>query len=56
MYGNNILIEFYKMMPLLNLNLMNNKVVELEELYFVAENYFQLNEVGFGKIKNNKVY
>ena len=49
-------LNFYKMMPLLNLNLMYTKVVELDELYFVAENYFQLHEVGFEKIKNNKFY
>ena len=46
MYGTHILIEFFKMMKPLDLNLMYIKVVELEELYLFAENRFHLNALG----------
>ena len=47
MYGKNILIEFFKMTPPLDLNLMYSKVLELEELYHFAKKHFQIHKLGF---------
>ena len=47
MYEKNILIEYSKMMPQLDLNLIYIKVVVLEELYLFAENHFQIHALGF---------
>ena len=42
-------IKLFKMVPLLDLNLMYTKVIELEELYLFAENHFQIHALGFKK-------
>ena len=46
MYRTHNLIEFFKMMKPLDLNLMYIKVVVLEELYLFAENHLHLHELG----------
>ena len=45
--GTNNLIKFFKMMKLLELNLMYSNVVVLEELYLFAEYHFQIHALGF---------
>ena len=39
-YGNMFLLEFFSMMLQQDLNIMYNKVVKLNELYFCTKNYF----------------
>ena len=39
-YGNKFLIKFFKMMPPSDLNMMYNKIVELDELYLSTNYYF----------------
>ena len=41
MYGENISIEFFKMMPLLDLNLLYTKVVKHEMFIFVLKTIFK---------------
>ena len=47
MYGINISIEYFKMMPPSDLNLMYSKVVEHEELNLSAIDPFQIHWKGF---------
>ena len=43
----NILIKFFKMILPNNLNVIYTKFVEVEDLYFVAENHFQIHALAF---------
>ena len=52
MYGTKFTIEFFKFMLLYDFNLMNSKVVELDELYRFTKDHFQIHLVVFEK--NNK--